>query len=708
MTHRPALTSMLWLAWVLLGVACDNSEPPDLLKHATFPTVTLAPPDPPPPNQTKLRPWQDCQASDQAWVRRALLAIGGRRPWGQGEVLVWTDAVAAIRRKQGYTSNDGAFTGGEMPWGPGLWQARREVALAMAQLPSFRLRWTDFVLDALRVNRIETKSQLKCYTQPGDGFHDKGELAQFVRDHTPTSAEPTMANFTLGQLVSSALKLDDVSVIWRANLFALVAKPFEAANVGANELERSRRQDFGRVFDAAYLHRDFVCMNCHNSQFSTTYDPQAQLNRAWPVFGHFEKALFGSPTGKHPADQEASKGASDLRAHAVLRHGGVVDNKSGQSPWGWHKDCGRFKRPTEPDPLGHDGYFGLARGATVSVYDLETSLHKGINHIVTQGLIRKEDDSVDPDDALAWLTAQSIVEQVWTEVIGSPLTVANYFPRTESQRDTLERLTDRFVRNRFSLRHLLADISVDPVFNPALPDVGCGDSAYPQPRLVNPWSNHESDPDARGNGPGDAVMALPARQLRRSLHIALGWPQPMEYPAGEEQSFQLQAGVFLKDAEPGFRSLDFAGRLAWEQRYGQCPRPNAFDFIDLVAELASGAPNGSWQDAVALLKDRLVGEPFVTQTEVTAMQALIGAKMTDKVVGADAAERLRRVCGVLVTSPQFLLAGVVAPDRQSMPVLTPASVNYANQCLEMQAAFAAAKSPWVLNCAGAQVQAAQP
>ncbi len=697
----------LFAATLSAVAGCDSSEPPDISKQATFPTVAAPLPGAPTPTvPTKLHQWQDCQGSDQAWVRRAIVAIAGRRPWGQGEVLAWTDAIAAVRRARGYKFNDGAFTGTEVQWSPAVWEARRIVALAMTELPSYRLRWTDFVLDALRVNRIETKAQLKCYTQPGDDYHDKGELAGFVRDHTPTTGDAAPSVFTLGQLVSSALRKDDLSVVWRANLFAMVAKPFEAANVGAKELERSRRQDFGRVFDAAYLHRDFVCMGCHNSQFSTTYHPDPHRNRAWPVFGHFEAALFGSPTGKHPQEEEATKGPSDLRAHAVLRHGGVVDAKNGASPWGWHKDCGRFKVPKDPDPLGHDGYFGLARGATVSVYDLEASLHRGVDRIVQFGLQRLDDGTVDPDDALAWLTAQTIVEQVWQDVMGAPLTLSNYFPRTEAQRDTLERLTTRFVAKRYALRHLLADIAVEPLFNPPPPEAGCGD-AYAWPRVLDAWSNHASDPAQRNNGPGDGVLALPARQLRRSLHGALGWPMAAEYPGGEEQTFQLSVGVFLKDAEPGFRSLDFAARLAWEARYGTCAKPNAYDFVDLVAEKATESANASWGDAVALLKDRLIGEPFVAESETPHVQALLGAKLNEKVVGDDAAMRLRRVCGALVSTPQFLLGGLVAPDRQTTPLLTPGSVSYGPQCDNIVTAFTAAKTGYAVMCTASGVSATE-
>ena len=693
----------LILLAVLLAAACGDI-PPDInvqatILHSKAPAAAAAQAQ----SAGKTHQWQDCQASDQAWVRRAIVAILGRRPWGQGEVLAWTETIAALRVASGYTANDGEYTGTQWRWSETLWQPRRIVALAMTHDGAYRRKWTDFVLDALRVNRIETKSNVACF-KTAELEPDQGQIALFVRDHTPTTDAEGPA-FTMGSLLASALVRDDLSVVWRANLFAMIFKPFDAANVGAKELERARRQDFGRVFDAAYLHRDFGCMTCHNSQFSTTWSADREKNRAWPVPGNFEAALFGSATGHHPAEDEATKGPSDLRAHAVLRHWGVVDPKKGHTVWGWHKDCGKFVHPSEDDPLGHDGWFGNVRGQQVSVYDAEAALHHGIDRLATQGLQRQPDGTVDPDDAFAWLTAQAIVEQVWADTTGAPLTVANYFPRTEVQRDVLEKLTARFVAARFSLRGLLADIAVEPTFAVAAVDQGCGAQGYELPRLLNPWSNHENDVAARNNSPGDLVFALAPRQLRRSLHGALGWPQPPDFPGGAEETLQLALGVFLKDGEPGHRGLDFAGRLAWEAAYGTCERPNSFDFIDLIAELAAGEKVATYEDAVALLKDRLVGEPYVTDGERAPLEQLLGVKLTASVAVEDGAGRLRRVCGALVSTPQFLLGGVVPTNGQSMPLLTPASVTYPQMCQAIAANFAAAAVPWQIQC-GTKVTAA--
>src|SRR5687768_8568193 len=50
--------------------------------------------------------WGACQASDQAFIRRAMLALNGRRPWGQAEVNAYEDIIAGARAA--YAAADGS------------------------------------------------------------------------------------------------------------------------------------------------------------------------------------------------------------------------------------------------------------------------------------------------------------------------------------------------------------------------------------------------------------------------------------------------------------------------------------------------------------------------------------------------------------------------------------------------------------------------
>lgn len=47
---------------------------------------------------------------------------------------------------------------------------------------------------------------------------------------------------------------------------------------------------------------------------------------------------------------------------------------------------------------------------------------------------------------------------------------------------------------------------------------------------------------------------------------------------------------------------------------------------------------------------------------------------------ADLDARARELCGVLVSSPQFLLTGMTAPDSTYVPVLTPEEARYRAVC----------------------------
>src|SRR5690606_9297178 len=67
-----------------------------------------------------------------------------------------------------------------------------------------------------------------------------------------------------------------------------------------------------------------------------------------------------------------------------------------------------------------------------------------------------------------------------------------------------------------------------------------------------------------------------------TFELACEDPIANEPDASREQLFQRGVGAFLKNAERGFRGLDFQARLIWEDRFGACEKldPDAVDFID--------------------------------------------------------------------------------------------------------------------------------
>jgi hypothetical protein len=685
--------------------------------------------------------FEECTASDQSFVRNAHLAVLGRRPRGQAEVDLYVDLLAAAREQAE-----------RLP--PGDKAAERFLIQVLAQDPAFVERWAEHFMDALRVHRIDVQSQRSCYGRPlrkqADPF-----LAAWVRDNVSQGPGDGSGDFNMADLLRSSLLLDDLSPLYRGHLFALVNAPIPAANVDRVEAELARRADFGVTFDATYLNRDLVCLGCHTSRESITQHTNPAKNRHWPLRGDFETALWGHPMG---VDVE--------RAHAPFRYDGFVFDgfnpaKPEMSPWEWVDSCGRFQTTgIEADPAGVDGFFANLRGDKVSVFDLEKALARGVAIITEHGFTVAEDGSIaDPDAAFAYLVAAKIVEGVWIEVVGSPLTISNYFPRNVASRDVLQQLTDNFVANRFSLQTLLADIVVSPYMNRLDPSAGCGEGPYNMPAVYDPWTRADSDKERQNNGPADGVAALSSRTILSASYGALEWlrpyflsfpergfgidfclqqfsceelkeqciaknecclafdfqcvnaPSALEPTADELRAFQRGVGVFLNGGDPGFRGLDFQARLVFEDFVGACTkRQDEVDFIDRLVLLAH-QKGGTVEDSIVALKDRLVGIPTLSANEATGrseraiLEDLFQLALDEKAIDVPVEEldqKLRAFCGVLLSSPQFLLSGFAAPDAETVPLLTPVDATYASRCRAL-ADLSPQKTGAVIDCSQSSV-----
>lgn len=662
----------------------------------------------------------ECAADDAAFVRNAYLAVLGRRPRSQAEVDVYTEIMSQVRAlgAEGQTAAD----------------PQRVALSAMMDAPEYIDRWADQLMDALKVPRVDDQNMESCYGKSARPLDD-GALAQFVRDNAGSATGDGGGEFTMLDLMRSALVLDDISPIYRAHLFVMLSRPTPAANVGRVQAELARRADFGQVFDATYLNRDVVCLGCHNSAFSVTQSPDPAENRHWPLPGLVELAVYG-----------ASTGIEVERAHAPFRFDGFVaeDDEPDQSqPWGWSPACGSFLPDLgEDDPAAIDGRFASLSGQRITMYDLEAALGRGFDDMVQSGLVIGPSGEIgNPDSAFAYMVSAAMVEAVWREVIGSPLTIANYFSRNTESRDLLDQLTQGFIASGFSLRELLIAIMTTPYFNRLPPAAGCGAGPYDMPAVYDPWVTGDADPERRGNGPADGVTSLGSRSLLRSVYRALEWPTgrfysfprlpdgyyfcsnlgcgqmanvcsdeglcceafdllcenppPPEEPyAGAERAFQVAVGMFLKHGERGFRGLDFQARLVWEERLGSCRKPfGGEDFIDRLVARAV-VEDTTVLDVVLALKDRLVGQPTIAAdpaggvSETLALETVLGTSLGTRAADlpdlADLTDRTRALCGVLLSSPQFVLTGF-APSGGEVPRLTPEDAAFDAICAELAA-----------------------
>ncbi len=636
-------------------------------------------------------PYTDCDGDAPSFVRQAMLSLDGRRPKSQAEVDVYVDLYNA------------ATDAGADPVDT--------VARALMSRPEFTERWVDALMDALHVQRLDIQTEQTCW-DAGLRSTVTPALAAAVRDN-PATGSADGQSFKMIDLARSALLLDDLTPLYRGQLFSMVSHPIPAANVGRVDAELARREDFGSTFDASYIHRDVVCLGCHTSEASVTDSDDPALDRHWPVPGAPERAVYGDPNG-----------IASERAHGAFRVDNFVDNGNTR-PWGWANSCGSFRSPGSvgTDVAGVDTKLGSVTGQQTTVFDLEQALARGFDAL-RAGVPAPGETLSDPDAALAWLVTLKITEDVWHVATGGRLTIANYFPRNEASRDLLYSLASRFATSGYSLKALLVAIVASDFYNRQPAEAACGPNPYTYPAVFDPWTRSEPEAVRQGNGPGDAVRPVDARTLLGSLAAALEWTPPpaaTRFPdygepgcenetcsdlqqdctfnaccatlqaacrdggllPRDELPFLRGIGTFLRNSERGFAGLDFQARLAWEDRNGACGRPSWIteDFVDRLAAAGAADATATARDAVAALKDRLIGEPSIADgPETDALVAIVGP--LDAPAGAVGADQLRRVCGALVETPQFLLQGI-AGRGGDRPLLTPVDANYDAVCSQL-------------------------
>jgi len=205
--------------------------------------------------------------SDEAFVRLAVPLMWGRLPKSVNEVDVLTQVLT---------------------------QTSPETLIRrMGRSIEFREHWRERLMDRMYVNRVDDRANLECYDERWQAPDVGPELAEFVRDNAAESSRyPTQ--FTMLDLFDSTLQLDDLSVVYRANLFAQLSE--ERLPLSEDD-DRDLRKNLVGVTLRAYLNRTHDCMPCHNSEFSVTGHSDPALDRTWEIPGHFEDALFGDSGG---------------------------------------------------------------------------------------------------------------------------------------------------------------------------------------------------------------------------------------------------------------------------------------------------------------------------------------------------------------------------------------------------------------------------
>ncbi|MFT7625823.1 MAG: hypothetical protein ACI9WU_005014, partial [Myxococcota bacterium] len=577
--------------------------------------------------------------------------------------------------------------------------------------------------------------------------------AAHIRD-TPHDGPSYGVTFTMRDLIRSALVLDDLSPVWTTSLVADLYRALDDQSfLAAFGQRRNRAQAFVR----GYLNRRMNCMSCHNTEWSITGNPDPALDRTWELPGFTEKALFGKSEGRDHIDLTPFFRRRGVVAGYYYAKEGILDELCPMGmcaddrpllpedeadmflPWSWDEACGFYYPPeaVRPDDAEDvQGFFIQEHSNSASIWDLNTALRSGFEALRKGGMPIASDQSVDPETAFAWLVSVNIADRVWNEAFGARLTISNYFPRNQWQRDTLEQLADTFVTSGYSLTSLLLATTMHPYFNGAAPVTG--EDPEPYAPVFDPFVDDSIPVAERRNHMGHTVRRSTSRVLLNSAYRAMGWPATPEfliYFMSPEARLQRNVGVFHKTGDPGFDGVSFQSALSWEALVAicddkadapQCPLQPIFDlpegqisgnticelcgnqdyvcewdarccdvdwdavcveecgaaekvFINIFPKLeepsgndwisqltvdamAAGATVG---DAVRTLKDRLVTDPTLSaEGEASALEDLLDMSLSEPMT-PQAETALRRACGALMASPQFLLTGYPGPDRLS-------------------------------------------
>ncbi|HJS72839.1 MAG TPA: hypothetical protein VJ921_01035 [Vicinamibacteria bacterium] len=582
--------------------------------------------------------------------------------------------------------------------------------------PEFVEIWKDNLLRHIQLQRDGNRAQSSdCFGElmrlPEGG--DEGELASFIRDNPVTSNYPgtnVFSNsnpgavavpddpFNLADVIHSAIELDDLSVVYKAYVVPLVVAD---GLLGAEEV--------GKSFNRAFLHRNLDCTECHNVAGSSG----AVI---FPIPIDLEPQVFGCTVCGGP-------GFDQSEIWSVFRQDVTGDDAPGGQPtirpWGLHPSCGTVG--TEFTDGSQPTVFAGLDGGYVGLTHLVDQFSAGVESIRSGGLSFSggtyQPQELPPAQSLVYMVSAKIVEDVWEDLLGSPLTEAHYFARNEDQRDMHRFLTESFIGSDWSLKELISLIMVTGYPNRRAP----AQSLQASTSVLSPIFDAFAGVT---NGQGELVFRYPPHGLFSQLRHSLGWPRWKAFPDEEDYpNLDLNRDLeqYLSDSSAGTRDWGFQSFLAWEATVASCENPGGgSDWIDRlvqsVADFDADHPDDplTVRDVVRTVKDRLIGDarisngpgvdiddyespgggiccapeppgdyenpgggdedppgewtplpPLDAETEVEGLEFLFGTGLHNPVSSvADLDLKLRRLCGTLLKSPQRTLAGIV--DREAV------------------------------------------
>lgn len=390
-----------------------------------------------------------------------------------------------------------------------------------------------------------------------------------------------------------------------------------------------------------------------------------------------------------------------------------------QMPWGMDTlDCGFAFYPTWASdcaaPPG-DAWFGGTLHTLPDMRALVQSLKEGIEILPTMTGALSTSATAGPDLPMpsdrragaALLFASNVADDLFEVALGSRTTLVHGLSRNPDQANLRADLINAMViddgtgRQVLSLRNLLKTVVLSPLYNRREPHLAAPIApphagAYQIPMYVNPWAATETgagnvSAGENWNGQGDLVHRRAPGEILWSLHKDLGWTKPDVYPAQgatppyPTDTFMGQIGRFKYWQEPGTTLWQFDGLLYWEQQVGLCQKPSGTDYINKVMTKAAAlAVPPTMNDLVKQVRNRLLGDGTLApallvggSSEETLVASLFGLASLNVAynhasVGANAEPMLRKYCGALLMSPDYLLEAI--PTVTTLPPILPVTI----------------------------------
>lgn len=575
----------------------------------------------------------------------------------------------------------------------------------------------------LSASCINDKMLNPLMMEVGAGGGSAGGLAEFIINNDVVSNYSQ--TFNLYDVIQASINLDSLMPLYRSYLFVLATHPPGAGMRTEEERRAEQGKSFDDIFlnrdkeciachnstysttgigdrthplygslDIALFDRnggessqdinsgDYTtnCSACHGANATGTEaapgilgvsaDDIATAIATVPVMGYLDVLSAETLNGIADALVVGPFSGSNLVETVTLNNAffrtdfaEVDDPASGIGPWGMTTDCASINGT--PSDGGIPGFFAGASGNYLSPIEIDAKFISGVNKLdvsVDSLAILDHFGGLDGDLAYAYRVAATITENIWEQLMGERLSIANQYPRNAYQRNLLAYLTEEhFIANDWSLKNVILAITTSKFFNRRAPSQSLASGPYELQAVFEPfvvkedcrvnYSREDDDDDeprepidditfgSRGsssggttgiqtdlkiisnepcyyNGQGDIVHRFAPRTLLNSIAKALDWPKPQIKPGNNYPSANLAKaiGQYWSLLETGDKDVGFQSLLNWDDAFGTCPQKGQ-DWIEKLVAAIDGYNTENpldpltLEDVVLTMKDWLIQEP---------------------------------------------------------------------------------------------------